>query len=207
VEIDARQCPKCGSLALVFANAKGIETEAPVADVTPMEAAAAEAPAFLDTVREWMTQKWFWPAVAGGVLLLSLGAWWAFGAGHKSATVAQSRLNSNAVEPENRLQLEALLQEAIAEKLEWGQALLKQRMPSRFPEELRLDVNKAQIDVQYTNREKTAVTYSIPVAYHFPELPVNAYTWELGTFFFEKQQGKWVLIGDKWLNEWDIHFE
>lgn len=210
VEFDANKCPDCGSIALIFQldtpqpePVSAPDASAPGLPEQPEPAAQEDIPA----LRLWMKEKWFWPAVGGTVLLLGLGGWWAFAPKPQPSAEIAAAEPVNAVEAGERAQIEALIHDALAEKLEWGRELLKKRMPNRFPEELLLDTNKAEADLQYANPEKTAVVYHLPVTYHFKELSSKAYIWLPASFTFIKRDGKWALAGDKWPNEWDVNFE
>jgi hypothetical protein len=96
---------------------------------------------------------------------------------------------------------------AIPEKLDWGREVLKQRVPSRFPEELLMEVDREKPEIRYTSDEKTEAYYRFTIAYHYKETNKKVFTWSSVQFFFGFKNGKWSLIGDRWPREWEVVFE
>jgi hypothetical protein len=204
---DADRCPECGSSKLTLS----LETRKPepvtaiiAPPPEPKAAPAATVEEEPEPVSAWQGPL-PWSVLAAVVILLGIGAGWFFLSGRPQVPVKTT--DPNAVELLVRQKLEKLIQEYLPEKLEWGRELLKKRSPNRFPEELALATNETKADVEYVNPEKTAAAYGMQIAYHFPETPRKSYQWQQVTFFFEQHQGKWVLTGDKWPNDWDLNFE
>jgi hypothetical protein len=207
LDADANRCPECGSSKMSLS----LETRTP----EPVTAIIAPPPepraAFVEPIAEEPepVPAWHgpvtWALAAAVVVVLGLGGWWWLQGG-RGRTPLQAA-DPNAVDAVVKQQFGKLIQDYLPEKLEWGRELLKKRAPNRFPDELAIATNEAKADVEYTNSEKTAAAFGMQIAYHFPEMPRKAYLWQPVTFFFEFRQGKWVLTGDKWPNDWDLNFE
>lgn len=111
------------------------------------------------------------------------------------------------VDPELKKDFEKMVDQALADKLEWGREVLRNRLPARFPEELVMEVDKQKSEVKFDNRKKNTVNFQILVSYHFEDDHRKAIRWYPGTFFFQKQDEKWYLIGDNWIKESELIFE
>jgi len=95
----------------------------------------------------------------------------------------------------------------IPDKLEWGREILRKRIPSCFPEQLLLEVDKSKPDVKYEDKAKTYISYRVNVSYHLEELPKELWNWQSVTFFFRPKDGQWGLYGERWPREDEIEFE
>ena len=84
---------------------------------------------------------------------------------------------------------------------------MRNRLPTRFPEELEMEIDRDQVKVRYDNIQKQSVYYQLSVAYHFVKAHEKTYIWQPVTFYFEIRNGKWELIGDRWVREWELEFE
>lgn len=111
------------------------------------------------------------------------------------------------VEEEIKERFELLFRKDLPEKLEWGREVLRKRLPSRFSEELSLATRTKDAEAKYDNPQRTSAHYQIFVAYHFLDTPEHACLWNPVTYYFELRRGKWVLIGDLWVTEWQVDFE
>jgi hypothetical protein len=111
------------------------------------------------------------------------------------------------VETEAKKDFEQMVDQALADKLEWGREVLRNRLPTRFPDELIMEVDKQKSEVKYENRKKTSASFHILVSYHFEDDHPKTLHWYPATFFFQKQNEKWYLVGDSWIKESEIVFE
>lgn len=111
------------------------------------------------------------------------------------------------VEAETRKQFENLVDQTLADKLEWGREVLRNRLPTRFPEELVMEVDKQKADLKYDNRKKQTAAFSVQISYHFEDDHPKTIRWYPVTFFFQKQDDKWYLLGDTWIKESELIFE
>lgn len=200
----ATSLPETGTRTdLNFDRGAPPETEAPAA---PAPAASNEEP-WEDRLEGWQRRPWFWPVVAGLVLVLALGVWVGFTM-RRTATKAPTAVEDPLkVEPEVRSELQKLIQVHLDERLAWGRELLKRRSPNRFPEELLLRTDDQKAEVRYLTRDKNAVIYHLLVAYHFRETPLKTYVWHSVSMSFARRPEGWVLTGDHWPAEWDVNFE
>lgn len=111
------------------------------------------------------------------------------------------------VEPAVASQFETMIKELLPEKLDWAREQMKRRLPSRFPEELLMETDETKVEVNYDNKKHTAAHYEMQIAYHLKEIRKESYIWQPVTFYFELRQGKWVMVGDKWIRDSDLVFE
>jgi len=112
-----------------------------------------------------------------------------------------------AVEEETKKHFEKMVDQALSDKLEWGREVLRNRLPSRFPEELVMEVDKQKADRKYDSRKKNPASFNVQISYHFEDDHPKAIRWYPVVFFFQKQEDTWYLIGDNWLKESELIFE
>jgi len=114
---------------------------------------------------------------------------------------------ASVVEPELREKFELIIDDALPDKLEWAREVMRRRIPTRFPEELTMDINKQDAEVKYDNKEKTSAYYRLLISYHFIDANKKTYFWQPVTFYFEVRDGVWTLIGDHWIRESELELE
>ncbi len=116
-------------------------------------------------------------------------------------------INKNKVESELQEKFDLMIEDTLADKLEWARLVLRNRVPTRFPEELTMEVDKQSAEVKYDNEDKSSAYYSLLVSYHFEDDHQKTFRWYPVTFFFEIRSQAWTLIGDRWVRESEIIFE
>jgi hypothetical protein len=148
----------------------------------------------------------FW-MIFGAVVLGFVIIPWSVSMIAKLAKGPELDYNANVVEPEVKKKLDVIIEDIMPDKLEWAQELLRNRLPTRFPEELTMDINKAEAEVRYEGKGKTSAFYRMLVSYHFTDAHKKTYFWQPVTFFFEVRNGTWTMIGDKWIRASEMIFE
>jgi hypothetical protein len=205
--VHAQPAEKDGGITIIFDKGHNHPVEE-----EPAEEAAAEAPAdeeeepsFFSTAVQWARQP-LHAALLGAALVAAGGILWWTLAPHRTQ-VEEVEADPRAVDPVLAKEFAKMVDAAIPEKLEWGRDILRRRVPSRFPEELFMEVDRDKPEIRYTSDEKSEAYYRFAIAYHYKEANKKLFVWNSVQFFFELRSGKWVLTGDRWPREWEVLFE
>lgn len=185
-------------------DAESTPEDTPAVDTTEEEQ-RDERPIFTILRRLAVTPK-FWIVFASIVLAFILVPW-TIQKINQFSSADSFDINADKVEPELQSKFELIIDDTLPDKLEWARNVLRFRLPTRFPEELLLDINKQEAEVIYETDEKTSASFRLLIAYHFADAHKKTYIWQPVTFFFEIRNGEWVLIGDRWLREGELIFE
>ncbi|MEW6517480.1 MAG: hypothetical protein AB1439_11340 [candidate division FCPU426 bacterium] len=151
-------------------------------------------------------QPRFW-VMLGSVLAVLIAMPWLGMQTVKWASQPAAKTDPFKVDDEIKKKFEKLVDQALADKLEWGRDVLRNRLPTRFPEELIMEVDKQKTEAKYDNRKKNTATFAIIISYHFDDDHPKAIRWYPGTFYFEKRNEEWRLVGDNWIKESELILE
>ncbi|MCD4812159.1 hypothetical protein K8S19_00480 [bacterium] len=156
--------------------------------------------------RRLVVSSKFWIVLASVVLAFILVPW-TIQKINQFSTANEFDYDAKSVETTLCSKFELIIDDTLPDKLEWAREVMRLRLPTRFPEELLLDISKQEAEVKYENDEKTSVSFRMLITYHFGDAHKKTYYWQPVTFFFEIRNGEWVLIGDRWLRESELVFE
>jgi hypothetical protein len=202
-----------GGITIIFdkgqdhphAHKHGAEGTGPGEAAGEQDEIEEETSPLIQKVLLWAKEPKYW--IIAGAVIVALGglAWWTL-VPHK-VQVQEVEADPRAVDPVLAKDFSKIVDAAIPDKLEWGRDMMKRRVPTRFPEELIMDVDRDNPEVRYNDDTKTTAYYRFIIAYHFKETHKKLYPWTSVTFFFELRKGKWVLTGERWPRESEVVFE
>lgn len=237
LEGSATRCPECGSTSVTWTADQPVvpqpETppqapETPKSGITIIFDKGEDTPVFSEPTPEsdsalvvveptkkesvfslmwqtWRNKPGFWVALVVLALLAGGGVFLMFK--WNSIFPEPAVANQQGVDETLARQFSHMVDEMLPEKLEWGREIMKRRVPTRFPEELLMAVDKKNPEIRFLNPEQTSASYRFTMAYHFKDTNRKLYPWASVIFYFEMRNGKWVITGDRWVSEWEISFE
>jgi len=157
------------------AATEGTQAPPPAA---PAPSAAPWPPAALQPAIQYARTAWnraqglrrhplFWPVAGTAAVLVLAAVLWAVLKPSTSSEPPPAPSHPLAVEPEVVKKFNVLIDAYLPEKLQWGRDILTRRIPSRFPEELTLDLDRAKSEVRYDDASRTSAYYQTLASYHY----------------------------------------
>ncbi|MBN1596635.1 hypothetical protein JW933_11975 [candidate division FCPU426 bacterium] len=182
-----------------------VEETPPEEKAEPKAPLVQERPIVTIAKRLVKTQR-FW-IIFGSVLLAFIVIPGSISLVGKLASRKPKTVSTTAITPELRQKFEKMIEDILPDKLEWARAIMSLRIPTRFPEELAMEIDKKNAEVRYDNKQKTEAYYRFLVCYHFVDAHKKTYRWQPVTFYFEMRNGVWTMVGDLWIKESEMIFE